>query len=677
MLGGRPASLLDCEGPCPQMSQRPTSPPDSPIIDAIPTALSPKSVASPTGNSSEQISIIEEAIIVSDPRKKLLMRLDRNGLLNAARPSSPSSTMDSRQQDDTDSETAAPGPPEEASTLDSSEPLPNSEACPEPDAQKAIVSDPRRKLLMRLDQSGLLNGDQERRRQIRDLKAYPDIAALAHVAKTKENFYEIMGSPQVSCAREPKELPEGGYPSISGTAVTTLSPVSTNTGPDTGCASADDYPSPEMLPRSYAEVNAFYLDEDTDAEALAWALPNGPHTKSPASSGRGPSTPPPGGRTQQENFGGVAASERADLFWNLAGKGSPKLRPLDHLEMETDGSTKTGVYLLSSPKTGPCGDFFAPFQSIFKPLDEEVFERRGIEIGMGALREEAAFVIDRSSGGQAYVPTTTRASIEEAGVRKKGSVQQFVEGSVGPVEDFGMPRELQAAEAMVGLDNAQAVACFDIRIFNTDRHAGNLLLAGPRPHKIVCIDHGCVLPAWWALESSRFDAWMDWPHVRAPTSAATLSLVTQVGSTLPLVVQELEELGLSKQAIWTLEICTLLLQKCVLNHGLTLRCVALLMTRSDPAEPCWLERRVADACNAAGVTAEFLPEGKYGDLMLKVDQKILNHFTVNCNSEGTNVDKHLMNFRDAFFLFLDGAFSHTDVIRAAQTAEDATRNPWD
>lgn len=270
------------------------------------------------------------------------------------------------------------------------------------------------------------------------------------------------------------------------------------------------------------------------------------------------------------------------------------------------------------------------------------------------------------------MPTTARASIEERGVRKKGSIQQFVDGSIGPVEDFGMPRELQAAEAMVGLDNAQAVACFDIRIFNTDRHSGNLLLAGSRPHKIVCIDHGCVLPAWWALESSRFDAWLDWPHVKAPASPATLSLITQVGKTLPHVVQDLEKLGLPKQAIWTLEICTSLLQKCVLDHGLTLHSVALLMTRSDPGEPCWLERKIADACVAAGVSAEFKPEGKYGDLMLEVDQKIINNFEV-----ATFDSKHLSNFRDAFFLFLNDTFSHTDMIGVARAAEDAARNPWD
>jgi len=546
----------------------------------------------------------------------------------------------------------------------------------EPDMQKAMFSDPRRKLLNRLSHSGLLDGAANRMRQVRDLKEYPDIAALARVAKTKENFDEIMGSPQVRCVaspvafanmREPQDFPE--LPMLPPAIGVAVSPASTSAGFDS-LAFPDEYPSPEMLPVAYGDLTIFHLDTDTDAEACG----SPPSRHSPAFSGCATPSPAGSGPLSEPTR---MLDPQADMLWKLAGHGSPELKPLDAPEMETDGSVKTGVYLLSSPKVGPSGApfAFAPFQGIFKPLDEEVFERRGIEIGMGALREEAAFVIDRASGGQAYVPTTARASIEERGVRKKGSVQQFVEGSVGPVEDFGMPRELQAAEAMVGLDNAQAVACFDIRIFNTDRHSGNLLLAGPRPHKIVCIDHGCALPAWWALESSRFDAWMEWPHVSAPPSPATLSLVSQVGTDLPQVIQELEKLGLPKQAIWTLEICTLLLQKCILKHGLTLRSVALLMTRAEPAEPCWLERTVASACIAAGVSAKFSPEGKYGDLQLQVDRKFVNHFLV---PECASFDnKHLLNFRDAFFTSLDGAFSHTDVISAAKAAEDAARNPWD
>lgn len=523
------------------------------------------------------------------------------------------------------------------------------------------ISDPRRKLLARLKQSGQLNGEEDRRSRVRDLKDYPNIAALAHVAKTKEQFHEIMGSAQ------------GSFVSTSAG-----SPASTNAGPD---SSADEQPSPEMLPRSYEDPTDFSLIDsyDTDCEALASPTPSEQQPHSTEGPGRDRSTPSPGASAPLPPLPSLQEPsrdpDRADLLWNLAAQGSPQLKPLDAPELETDGSTKTGVYLLSSPKVGPRGDPSVPFQGIFKPLDEEDFERRGIEIGMGAVREEAAFVIDRASGGQAHVPTTARASIDEGGKLKKGSIQQFVEGSIGAVEDFGMPRELEDAEAFVGLDNAQAVACFDIRTFNTDRHSGNLLLAGDRPHKIVCIDHGCVLPAWWALESSRFDAWLDWPHVKAPPSTATQTLVSEVGNNLPHVVQELEKLGLPKQAIWTVEICTMLLQKCVLTHGLTLRSVALLMTRSDPAKPCWLERTVADACTSAGVSAEFKPDGKYGDLMLHVDPKIVNYFLV---PEGAPFDnKHLLHFRNAFFIFLTSTLDHTDVICAAQEAEDAAHSLWD
>jgi|Transcript_109314 hypothetical protein len=507
-------------------------------------------------------------------------------------------------------------------------------------------ADPRRKLIDRLNGVGLLTREkEERRRQVRDLKDYPDIAALADIAKKnslqngltgKENFYEIMGSPKVS-------------------------PASTSAGP----ASTKSTASPDItpLPRNFSDPPVFDLNTGTDADAFGFA----PFSSLPPPLSTGVCTPP---LESSDQFGNT---DRSDLLWNLAGNGSPDLKPLESDEMETDGSTKTGVYLLSSPKLGPCSK--EPFQSIFKPLDEEVFERRGIELGMGALREEAAFVIDRATGGQAFVPVTARASLEEGGVRKKGSVQQFVAGSVGPVENFGMPRDLETAEAFVGLDNAQAVACFDIRVFNTDRHAGNLLLAGPRPHKIVCIDHGCVLPAWWALDSSRFDAWLDWSPVKAPPSPATLNLISQVGSSLPLVVQELDKLALPKQAIWTLEICTSLLQKCVLDHGLTLRSVALLMTRLDPSEPCWLERQVAEACREAGVSAEFIPDDKYGDPMLLVDPKITKLFTA---SEAAAFDnKHLSNFRETFFQSLNNTFAHKDVISAARAAEDAARPPWD
>jgi hypothetical protein len=462
------------------------------------------------------------------------------------------------------------------------------------------------KLLMSLQSNGLLSGEADRQQKAKDAKAYPDIAALANFAKTKENFHDILVSPR-----------DSSTPSASG--------------------------SPELLPLKDESLQ-FDLVDCTTASTSAQSSPSG-----------GELLPFPTSNARMD-------PERADLLWNLASHGSPKLKPLGGSEAE---AATSGVYMLSSPCMKSSAD--PEVQSIFKPLDEEAFARRGIELGMGAVREEAAFVIDRSSGGRARVPVTARASLEEGGVRRKGSVQLFVEGSLGPVEDFGVPRDLSSAEAMISLDDAQAVACLDIRICNTDRHPGNLLVAGEKPYKLICIDHGCVLPAWWALDSACFDAWLDWPHMRSAPSEATMNLVRQASEGLPRIVVELEKLGLPLQAIWTLKICTLLLEHGVLTHQIPLRSLALLMTRSDPAEPCWLERKIQEACAAADLDAKFVPEGKYRDLTFHIDEQFEKAFS----EAGSTSNQRLDAIHNAFFIFLGSAFANPEVICAAKAADEA------
>lgn len=488
--------------------------------------------------------------------------------------------------------------------------------------------DPRSKFLGRLGQNGLLSGDEARQNRARDLREYPDIVALAQVAKTRETFCEIISSPQVSPLPDKPALSSPGSTSAGSSLKTT--PINLAALPDLDLSDAE---------------------EEDDAETFSRSV-------------SGPS-----------EFDGypVRDQDRANFLWNIAQSGPAELKPLAKQEMETDGSMKTGVYLLASPKAGPIDAPARVYQGIFKPLDEEAFERRGIELGLGAVREEAAFLIDRCTGGQANCPTTTRASIEEGGIRKRGSIQQFVEGAIGPVEDFGMPSEIEAAKAIITVDDAQAIACFDIRMFNADRHPGNLLVAGPRPHKVISIDHGCILPAWWALESARFEAWLEWPHLKAPPTAATLELIEKASNSISQVSPQLDSMGIPKQAVWTFEICTMLLQKCIIHHGLTLRKVALLMTRLDPAKPCWLEDTIKDACLAAGFAASFEPEGKYGDLMLQVDGKLKNAFSA---AAGDVLNQKLLtNFRTTFFNFLQNAFEHSDTKHAAQAAEDLAEYP--
>jgi len=155
--------------------------------------------------------------------------------------------------------------------------------------------------------------------------------------------------------------------------------------------------------------------------------------------------------------------------------------------------------------------------AVFKPMEGEGFRRRGLPNGKGALREEAVYLLDRLCGSQAGVPVTSRASLEvDAGKTLEGSVQAFAKGSIGCMEDYAMPRDRERALAFVEQEVAEAVALLDMRVFNTDRHGGNLLLLRhEKPHQLGPIDHGCCLPPWWALGEANFDAWSDWAAARA------------------------------------------------------------------------------------------------------------------------------------------------------------------
>ncbi|CAJ1437119.1 unnamed protein product [Effrenium voratum] len=46
----------------------------------------------------------------------------------------------------------------------------------------------------------------------------------------------------------------------------------------------------------------------------------------------------------------------------------------------------------------------------------------------------------------------------------------------GFIEDYAMPRDLDRAKEFVQQEDAESLALLDMRVFNMDRHPGNLLL---------------------------------------------------------------------------------------------------------------------------------------------------------------------------------------------------------
>eukprot|EP00930_Biecheleria_cincta_P048323 TRINITY_DN33653_c0_g1_i1.p1 TRINITY_DN33653_c0_g1~~TRINITY_DN33653_c0_g1_i1.p1 ORF type:complete len:438 (+),score=77.91 TRINITY_DN33653_c0_g1_i1:50-1363(+) len=276
----------------------------------------------------------------------------------------------------------------------------------------------------------------------------------------------------------------------------------------------------------------------------------------------------------------------------------PEFEPID------DGQTGD-VFALCSPS----GEKVA----VFKPSGREHFNRHSLTPGQGAVREEAAYVVDRLSGGTAGLPVTTCTALEVSpGAVESGSLQAFAHGHIGPVEDFAMPRSYAAAIQFVSAETAESVAILDMRLFNTDRHGGNLLLTKPpeegSTHGLVPIDHGCCLPPWWSLDEACFQAWKGWPQLCAMPSAHAKATMAKAVESLPATVQALRQLGIESASLITLQLSTLFLEVGVLERCLPLDTLAGLLLRNDESnfeEPSWFEQHVSCSITAAGVPCHF------------------------------------------------------------------------
>jgi hypothetical protein len=99
---------------------------------------------------------------------------------------------------------------------------------------------------------------------------------------------------------------------------------------------------------------------------------------------------------------------------------------------------------------------------------------------------------------------------------KLGSLQEFVRHECDTTE-MGCSR--------FSVRDVQRIAILDIRLYNTDRHSGNILVRRPTSsslnlrarleeaqHELIPIDHGFCLPE--ALETPYFE-WLHWPQVGA------------------------------------------------------------------------------------------------------------------------------------------------------------------
>jgi len=237
--------------------------------------------------------------------------------------------------------------------------------------------------------------------------------------------------------------------------------------------------------------------------------------------------------------------------------------------------------------------------AVFKPIDEEgenddnpkrasyeeQFVNKGILPGEGAQREVAAYLLDRDHFHA--VPQTTmavlshpcfRSSTSTGGiVTKIGSLQEFVDND-GSAEDVG-PKQFRVRDV-------HKIGVLDLRIFNTDRHAGNILLTeeSDGSYRLTPIDQGFSLPS--TLEHAWFD-WLNWPQAKIPFDADTRCYIRHINVEEDAAL--LEKLSIRPECIRTMKISSTLLKKGA-AAGLSLYEIASMASRIVIDQPSPLER---------------------------------------------------------------------------------------
>lgn len=168
---------------------------------------------------------------------------------------------------------------------------------------------------------------------------------------------------------------------------------------------------------------------------------------------------------------------------------------------------------------------------------------------------------------------------------------------LGSLQEYA-PHECDTSEmgaSRFSVRDVQRIGILDIRLFNTDRHAGNMLVRRVRPHgsmsrmdtntladihlnqpyELIPIDHGFALPE--ALEPPYFE-WQHWPQALMPFGPEELEYIARLDPRADSDLLRRELPGIREESLRLLEVATTLLKRCA-AAGLSLSEIAAVVTR--------------------------------------------------------------------------------------------------
>ncbi|KAG9448616.1 hypothetical protein H6P81_008581 [Aristolochia fimbriata] len=244
--------------------------------------------------------------------------------------------------------------------------------------------------------------------------------------------------------------------------------------------------------------------------------------------------------------------------------------------------------------------------AIVKPTDEEPFApnnpkgfvgkalgqpglKRSVRVGETGFREVAAYLLDYDHF--ANVPPTVLVKITHSvfnvndGVNNtnKPHDQNKVISKIASFQQF-IPHDFDASDhgpSSFPVSAVHRIGILDIRIFNTDRHAGNLLvrkLDGVGRFgqvELIPIDHGLCLPE--SLEDPYFE-WIHWPQASIPFSDDELEYIANLD---PLKESEMlrMELPMIREACLRILVLSTIFLKEAAAYGLCLAEIGEMMSR--------------------------------------------------------------------------------------------------
>ncbi|KAJ7953962.1 Phosphatidylinositol 4-kinase [Quillaja saponaria] len=299
--------------------------------------------------------------------------------------------------------------------------------------------------------------------------------------------------------------------------------------------------------------------------------------------------------------------------------------------------------------------------AIVKPTDEEPFApnnpkgfvgkalgqpglKRSVRVGETGFREVAAYLLDYDHF--ANVPPTALVKITHSifnvndGVNGNKPQKKKLVSKIASLQQF-IRHDFDASDhgtSSFPVASVHRIGILDIRILNTDRHAGNLLVrkldgvGGFGQVELIPIDHGLCLPE--TLEDPYFE-WIHWPQASIPFSEDELQYIENLN---PFQDYEMlrRELPMIREAcLRVLVLCTIFLKEAA-AYGLCLGEIGEMMSRefrSGEEEPSELEVMCMGARRMIAEREELSPKTDLGDEEYQFD--------IDCEEVGSEFAQNL------------------------------------